>query len=49
MAGQVAQFAVQAVMAARAQPVRRIMAVPAGWPQVELDGQFQMVNAFPVT
>ncbi|MCY1436689.1 hypothetical protein D9M71_528200 [compost metagenome] len=48
MIGQVRKLAVQAVVAARAQPVRRVLAIAARWPQVELDGQFLVMHAFSI-
>lgn len=48
MTGQVRQLGAEAVMAAGAEPVRRVLAIVDGWAQVEFDGQFQMMIAVTV-
>ncbi|MOA58185.1 hypothetical protein D3C78_1825300 [compost metagenome] len=48
MFSQVRQFSVQTVMTARPQPVRSILAISPRRPQVQFDGQLQVVNPFAV-
>ena len=47
--GQVRQLAVQSIMAARAQPLRGVLAVAGLRAQVEFDRQLQVVHAIAVT
>jgi len=46
--GQVGQFAAEAIVAARPEPVRRITSVARARPQVQFDGQLQMMRALAV-
>lgn len=48
MLGKMRQLAVQSVMAARPQPLRRVLAITRLRPEIELDCQFQVMHAIAV-